>query len=256
MRKRHERVATVAGGGRQAAAALATLLVCALPCACVPPQPPPPRPSEAEIAARSAKAAARQAIVADKNASRTDGLKGGTLAFEDDFERADLGSDWQVLQPGEWQIKDGRLHANHVPVYDDRNKGVWLNKELPAKARIEFESLALDRQGDTKCEVFARSQSHESGYSLIFGGWNNTINTIARLGEHEAKRVVQRPHVAVQTNKTYRWTIVRTDNVVRWYIDDKFMIAYDDADPVQGRHFAFNNWLTKVSFDKVRIWAL
>ena len=227
-------------------------------CACVPPQPPPPPPSEAEIAARSAQAANRgQApTAAGKHARRTDGLKGGTLVFQDDFERAEPGDDWTGLQAGEWQIKAGRLSANRVPVYDDRNKGMWLNKELPAKVRIEFEARALGDTGDTKCEVFARSKSHEAGYSIIFGGWNNTINTIARLGEHEPKRVVQRPHVPVKSETTYRWTIVRTDAVVRWYIDGRFMLAYDDADPVKGKFFGFNNWLTKVSFDTVRVWAL
>ncbi len=224
--------------------------------ACVPPQPPPPRPSEAQVAARKAKAVKRGETAPDKHAARTDGLRGGTLVFEDNFERAEPGTDWSVLQAGEWQIKGGRLLANRVPVYDDRNKGVWLNKELPAKVRVEFESRAIDERGDTKCEVFARSKSHEAGYSIIFGGWNNTINTIARLGEHEPKRAIQRPHVPVATDTTYKWTIVRTDNVIRWYIDGRFMVAYDDSDPIKGRYFGFNNWLTKVSFDKFKIWKL
>jgi hypothetical protein len=34
------------------------------------------------------------------------------------------------------------------------------------------------------------------------------------------------------------------------------MIAYDDPEPVKGRFFGFNNWLTTVSFDKVRVWEL
>ena len=235
---------------------LVALVIGAFVASCVPPQPPPPRPSEAEIAARQAKKANRGRPAPDKHAARKDGLKGGKLVFQDDFERAELGGDCAVLQAGEWQIKAGKLKANRVPVYDDRNKGVWLNVKLPDKARIEFEALAVDERGDTKCEVFARSKSHEAGYSIIFGGWNNTINTIARLGEHEPKRAIQRPHVPVKTGSTYKWTIVRTANVVRWYVDDKFMIAYDDAEPVRGRYFGFNNWLTKVSFDKIRIWQL
>lgn len=252
----HHTGASKRSGGASGALVAALGLAFAL-AGCVPPQPPPPRPTEAQVAEqRRAQEAQREQSKVDPHAARKDGLTGGKLVFSDDFERAELGPDWQHLQPGEWQIENGWLKANQVPVYDDRNKGVWLLRELPEKTRVEFKARAIDERGDTKCEIFARTPSHEAGYSLILGGWNNTINTIARLGEHEPNRVVQQPHQPVETDHTYAWTIVRTDNVVRWYIDGKFMIAYDDRDPVKGRYFGFNNWLTKVFFDEVRVWAL
>ena len=225
--------------------------------ACVPPQPPPPRPTPAEIAAHASKPTTRSRPSAiDRHAKRTDGLRGGDLIFEDHFDRPELGEKWTVKQPGEWVLESGKLTARNVPVYDDRNKGVWLNIQLPDKVRIEFDSRSTSETGDTKCEVFARNPIHEGGYSIIFGGWNNTINTIARLGEHEANRVVQRPHVPVIKDKTYTWAIVRTDHVVRWYIDGKYMASYDDANSVRGGHFGFNNWLTQVTFDNLAIYAL
>ncbi len=252
----HIRAVTVRG----AAAVLLSLLT-ALTSACVPPQPPPPRPTESQVAARIAaqehSARAREnTLLSDPNAKRTDGLTGGTLVFSDDFERAELGADWDVKHAGEWQIEKGGLVAKTVKVYGDRNKGVWLLRKLPKKARIEFVGEVRSVTGDIKCEAFAKSAAHESGYSFIFGGWDNTINTIARLGEHEPNRVVQRPHVPVQRNKAYKWTIVRTDQAVRWYVDGKFMASYNDTAPVHGPYFAFNNWLSDVRFDDLKVFKL
>jgi len=237
---------------------LLLLGVCA---ACVPPQPPPPRPTESQVAARKAKLArtsrAREnTLESDPNAKRTDGLKGGTLVFSDDFERVDLGADWTVKHAGEWAIEGGYLVAKRVKIYGDRNKGIWLQRKLPKKARIEFIGEVRSATGDIKCEVFGKTAAHESGYSLIFGGWDNTINTITRLGEHEPNRVIQRPHVRVQRNKAYKWSIVRTDHAVRWYVDGKFMASYDDKQPVYGPYFAFNNWLSDVRFDNLKVFKL
>lgn len=216
--------------------------------ACVPPAPPPPRPAAAP--------AARAAQPAADHARRVDGLTGGVLVFEDNFERGELGGDWEARQPGEWTIEKGRMRAGVVPNRDDRNKGVWLKRPLPAQVRVEFEAEVLSPKGDIKCEIFASDPTHEAGYSVIFGGWGNTINTIARKGEHEPARVVQRPHVSVERNKRHRWTLVRSDRVLRWYVDGKFMLAYDDAAPVQGPHFAFNNWESDVRFDGLRVFDL
>lgn len=221
--------------------------------ACTPPEPPPPRPPRVKAAA------APVAVDEDpqaRHARRDDGLTGGTLVFSDDFERAEPGSDWTVKHAGEWTIEGGLLRSHRVDPEDARNQGVWLTRPLPDKVRVTFQSRALSAVGDTKCEIFATQPRHEAGYSVIFGGWGNTINTITRLGEHEPQRVVQRNPQKVETGRTYTWTILRSDNVVRWYLDGNFALAYDDPSPVAGKFFGFNNWLTDVRFDNVKVYAL
>ena len=61
---------------------------------------------------------------------------------------------------------------------------------------------------------------------------------------------------AVERGRKYKWTVVRTDNVVRWYIDGRFMVAYDDKTAVRGKFFGFNNWLSDVRFDDLKVWRL
>lgn len=222
---------------------------------CTPPEPPPPRPPTP----KKGTVAAAPVVVDDpqaKQAERSDGLTGGKLVFEDHFDRADPAPDWQVKHAGEWTIDDGWLHAHKVANEDERNAGVWLQKPLPDKARITFKSKSMTAVGDTKCEVFAEQHKHESGYSVIFGGWNNTINTITRRGEHEQKRVVQSEPPKVVPGRVYTWTIVRNDDVVRWYVDGRFMIAYLDSEPVRGHYFGFNNWASDVQFDDVQVFEL
>lgn len=221
---------------------------------CQPPPPPPPRP--APPAATSAEPVPESVDPQVAQAARSDGLQGGTLLFRDDFERADLGPNWIVKHPDEWTIEGGLLRSHRVDPAESRNQGIWLQKPLPDKARIVFQARSLSPSGDTKCEVFATEQAHEAGYSIIFGGWNNTINTITRKGEHEPTRRVQSAHIPVEPQRTYTWTIVRTDNVVRWYVDGKFFLSYDDADAVRGQWFGFNNWLTDVRFDNLEVYAL
>jgi hypothetical protein len=220
--------------------------------ACTPPEPPPPRPPAPKPSAEPAEAEDPQA----RHAARKDGLTGGQLVFSDSFDRSDVGSDWTVRHAGEWLIEAGELKAVRVAEEEVRNQGVWLNRPLPDKVRVTFKARALSKVGDTKCEIFGTESKHESGYSIIFGGWNNSINTITRKGEHEPRRVVQSPHRPVENGKTYTWTVVRTDHVVRWYVDGTFMIAYDDNDPVRGNAFGFNNWATDVRFDDVQVFAL
>jgi len=154
---------------------------------CTPPEPPPPRPA---VAKRTAVAPVTVEDPQAAQALRQDGLTGGKLVFEDHFDRAEPGTDWLVKHAGEWTLEDGWLRAHKVANEDERNAGVWLQKPLPDKVRITFRAKSTSAVGDLKCEVFAEQPKHESGYSVIFGGWGNTINTITRRGEHEADRVI------------------------------------------------------------------
>ena len=227
----------------------------ALVSACTPPDPPPPRPPR-----KAAKVEANKEAPAEdpqaKQGARTDGLTGGKLVFEEHFERAELGPDWNAPQPGEWHIVDGWLKAEKVANDDLRNQGAWLLKPLPKKVRVVFKSRSMTAVGDTKCEVFNTEPRHEQGYSVIFGGWNNTTNAIARHGEHEPNRQNQSNPPKVEPGRTYTWTIIRTDNVLRWYIDGKFLLAYDDAAAIDGNYFGFNNWASDVRFDDIEVYEL
>src|SRR6185503_14104900 len=61
--------------------------------------------------------------------------KGGAMksVFEDNFDRAELGPDYNLTSPV-WRIDGGRLCGEGA-----RNHPAWLTRKLPTNARIEFE---------------------------------------------------------------------------------------------------------------------
>src|SRR5690606_15954273 len=97
-----------------------------------------------------------------------------------------------------------------------------------------------------------------TSYVVIFGGWNNTTNAIARLDEHGDDRVVG-PRRRVEPGQTYHMRIERQGNRITAWVDDVELAHMDDPDPLEGRghdHFAFNDWEANLSFDNLRITPL
>ena len=183
----------------------------------------------------------------------------GPGGFSDDFERAELGSAWLSTGPS-WSIREGQLTVRGA-----RNRPLWLRRVLPRDVRIEFDARSATAEGDIKVELFgdgaSKAESNHyvaTSYVVIFGGWNNTTNVLARLDEHGADRVVGRK-LRVEPGRVYRIRIERVGEVVTVTVDDQELMRLVDPSPLEGRghdHFAFNNWESPVVFDNLRIEAL
>ncbi|MCA9514114.1 MAG: hypothetical protein KC635_04165 [Myxococcales bacterium] len=182
-------------------------------------------------------------------------LTGGKVVFEDDFERAELGEGWQVESP-DWKIVGGWLHSTRP-----ENKGAWLMTQLPKGSwRVEF--LARSEPlpdgsfpGDLKCEVAADKPEHQGGYIVINGGWNNSLDVIARKDEHGKDRLAQAA-APVKPSVAYKWAIVKHEGTLYWFRDGELLMTYADDKPIDGRYFGFNNWATQAYFDALKIYAL
>jgi hypothetical protein len=221
----------------------------------------PPRVDEATLAADEARAKA------EKDAARAELdrlLTGGEEVFALSLANPDLPSGAKVERlpeeaaPARWRVEDGWLRND-----DAKNQGLWI-EALPAEdvpVRIEF--VAKSRKppgnrpfpGDIKCEAFATEPRHEAGYSFINGGWSNQFDTIARLGEHSAddrRKVAMR----VEEGREYRYAIIRRGARLDWVRDGELLYTYEDAAPVRGRWFGFNNWLSDVSYKDFRVFRI
>lgn len=183
----------------------------------------------------------------------------GPSGFTDDFERSSLGDHWHNTG-GPYQLRDGQLHVRGA-----RNKPLWLRRTLPRDVRIEMDARSETPDGDIKIEVFgdgvsrAETDSYTAtSYVIIFGGWNNTINAIARMDEHASDRA-DGPRWPVETGHTYRLRIERRGSVIKSFADDRELASMDDSSPLEGRgheYFGFNNWQAALSFDNLRITPL
>ncbi|MCC6874471.1 MAG: hypothetical protein IT378_09230 [Sandaracinaceae bacterium] len=183
----------------------------------------------------------------------------GPEGFTDDFEREQLGELW-FNTGARYNIRDGWLNVQGA-----RNRPLWLRRRLPRDVRIELDARSESPAGDIKVEVFgdgssrATSESYTaSSYVVIFGGWNNSMNIIARMDEHAGDRAVG-PRFPVEIGRTYRLRIERRGNRITAWADDHELAHMDDPSPLEGRghdHFAFNNWDADLYFDNLRITPL
>lgn len=181
--------------------------------------------------------------------------------FVDDFERDSLGDAYRSTGP----LRLYRLEGGELHVEGARNRPLWLARKLPRDVRVEFTARSESPAGDIKVEIFgdgvskAMSASYTAtGYVIIFGGWNNSRNIIARLDEHGEDRVVGKTK-RVEPGKNYKFLIERRGNLLTVAIDGEEIMRLDDPEPLYGRghdHFAFNNWSTKLAFDDLRITPL
>lgn len=185
--------------------------------------------------------------------------KGGEVIFRDAFDRETLGTDWNPTGDG-WALENGVLKTR-----DLRNHPIWLTKALPDDVRIEFDAWPQSDEGDVKVELAGDGQSKAtsmnyvaSGYVVIFGGWNNTLNVIARQSEHGRNRETT-SEPKVDPDRRHHFSITRYGTEILWEVDGREVLVYEDPHPLRGeghRHFAFSGWEAEVHFDNLVIEAL
>lgn len=176
--------------------------------------------------------------------------------FFDDFDRPQLGNAYHKTG-GNWRIERGRLR-----VHGAKNHPLWLLRTLPRDVRVEFDARSETPDGDIKVEIFGDGASHATeqsyqatSYVIIFGGWNNSLNVLARMDEHGPDRVVG-PVRKVEPGRTYHFRIERIGGTLTVWVDDERLLQMSDSEPLRGRghdHFGFNNWQSDVWFDNLRI---
>lgn len=179
--------------------------------------------------------------------------------FHDDFERAALGADWNDTG-ADWRIENGELSIRGA-----HNHPLWLRRTLPRDVRIEFDVRSESPEGDIKVEVFGDGTSYATAdsytatsYVVIFGGWGNSLNVLARLNEHGDDRVVG-PTRPVEANRDYHMRIERSGGRIAAWVDDELLVEMNDERPLSGTghdHFGFNDWNAQVYFDDLVITPL
>jgi hypothetical protein len=183
-----------------------------------------------------------------------------TAPFADDFDRAAVGADWLDTSDNQaYQIENGELVARNA-----KNHPLWLKRAIPRDATIELDCWSNDDAGDLKVESWGDGKSYSTdpigaytstSYNFIFGGWHNTISTLARMHEHGEDRQT-RNQPRVEKGRRYHWRIERKGGHVDWQIDNQPFLSFDDPAPLDGdghRFFSINDWEAELHFDRLRI---
>lgn len=185
-----------------------------------------------------------------------------TAEWSDDFERAELGPDWNATGEG-YALVNGALNAQGA-----HNRPLWLRRALPRDAVIELDAWSTSPDGDLKVELYGDGKSYDpnkggytsTSYVAVMGGWKNSKSQIARLDEH-GKDIASRPSPKVEPNKKYHWKFVRKGGRLDWFVDDMEtpFLTLEDPQPLEGpghAHLAIGNWETDTWFDNLRITPL
>jgi hypothetical protein len=178
--------------------------------------------------------------------------------FTDSFDRGEVGSDWHNTG-GDYKTTGGVLSIQGA-----RNHPLWLRRKLPENVIVELDATSRSPQGDLKIELMGDGQSFDpdgnrydpTGYMFVFGGWNNSLSIISKLGEHDDAVKASRSAPRVEPGRTYHWTITKRGGVLDWQIDGKPFLQVLDPQPLSGpghEFFAINNWETDVSYDNIRV---
>ena len=182
------------------------------------PEPGPALDADRGRGLFSLSCAARLAVVSGAGAGSDGSSPTGCRAkapvidapFHDDFERAELGADWNATAPA-YRVAGGKL--------DRRGRLQPSRLAAPAAARATPSIDAGRRRrsspaGDIKLELFGDGESFDpdkgsytsTGYVLIFGGWNNSLSVICRQEEHGGGRKAERADIRVEPGRSYHFT--------------------------------------------------
>jgi hypothetical protein len=179
--------------------------------------------------------------------------------FKDDFERLEVGPAYRDTGGG-YHVSNGQLRVQGA-----KNHPLWLRRRLPRDVRVEFDVRSESPEGDIKVELFGDgvSKATEASYTatsyvVIFGGWNNSKNIIARMNEHGQDRAEGKRNPVVK-GRTYHMKIERKGDTISAWADDQLLAQLKDESPLWGRgheYFAFNNWQAELWFDNLKITPL
>ncbi len=176
---------------------------------------------------------------------------GASVPFSDNFDRQALGSDWYP-SGGHWIIDNNAAYttgANNAPCF--------LKAALPADVVIEIDVKSETTKVDCKIELMTDGRTHQSGYIFILGGWDNKLSVIARLDEHGDDRKVKSP-TGMRGGENHRWRIEKKGGNIRWLIDGKPYMTFEDPAPLDGKghdRLALSNWQNQIRYDNLQIWA-
>ena len=190
-----------------------------------------------------------------------------TEPFSDSFERAEVGPGWLDTSGG-----NARVAGGQVIIQDARNRPLWLRKQLPPDAVVEVEMTSKSPDGDLKLELYGDGESFDpdqgtyypTGYVFVFGGWQNSMSIIGKLGEHDDAVKASKDHrpgapnavPGVVPGQTYKFTITRKGGQLDWKIDGQPFLSWTDPQPLIGEkhaYLALTNWQVEVRADNLRI---
>jgi len=189
------------------------------------------------------------------------------------FSRAPIG--WRPGQ-GVWEVHDRwpcfpgwSWFGGADPTGDPKNPILWCVDRWAGELVLEFWSgLIMDLPkapgysdpSDLNATICANGKDLCSGYSFVYAGDHNSVAKIMRGNETVAQtdRGVFDNPISSNADFHRHWfktRIHKQDGHIRYYMDDKLLLEYDDPKPISGDHIAIWSYNNGILISRVRISA-
>ncbi len=174
------------------------------------------------------------------------------LVLSDDFDRDDIGKDWEVAEGG-WTIQDGAL------VSEPGGGKVLTSRAYPGLHRIEIVAAAPPTQAGKVSDLSPLIHTGNSelrmqlGYMLQFGGRNNTRNAVIRNGTI----VDQNQQLHITPGKDHLIVAEYDGKHVRLIVDNQVVLQYQEDQPLvnmANQRLGFYSW-TGTRIRSIRIYT-
>jgi len=173
-------------------------------------------------------------------------MSGGNF-YDYTFYRAP--TDWTV-SGGTWDMTsrwDCSPNWSWYGGWSDRIAAIWNKHSFSGDFVVEvYAACKRDTGGykhprDINITVTGDGRDLASGYSCIFGGWNNTSTRILRGGKTVAETsqvLLPKDYQGQAHHKWFCLRVEKTGDTVAFYVDRKLALQYKDPAPLSGRRIA------------------
>ncbi len=159
-------------------------------------------------------------------------------------------TDW-IANRGEWDISSRWLCTKDWAWYGGKSDNLatlWNKREFAGDYTIDvFAACQMDNDNppyynhprDMNITLGGDGDDPASGYSFIFGGWNNTATRILRGNKTvaETKEVLlPMPYHGQAHHKWFHLRVEKKGDEFSYFIDGKLALTYRDKNPLPGKH--------------------
>ena len=173
-------------------------------------------------------------------------------------------SDWRVAS-GTWQVANRWQCDPRWSFFSGESRGdaiLWCKRLMKKDVTLEFAAgIKMDRArggryeyaSDINATICADGRDLVTGYSFMFGGWQNTSTRILRGATIVAE---SRNVIPNQQDIHRRWFYIKIRKIggrLEYYVDNQLLLEYEDPDPLQGDRLAIWTRNNGIMMAKVRM---
>lgn len=172
--------------------------------------------------------------------------------------------DWRVAA-GIWEVTNRWQCDPRWSFFSGRSNrlaAIWNKKEMKGDVTVEFfAGIKMDQERGRKYEyasdmnitICADGNDLTSGYSFIFGGWQNTRTRIVKGTKVLGEKFERIPADSGIHRRWFYLKAMRRGNHLAFYIDNELILECDDPAPLEGGRVAIWTYNNGIMISRVRI---